>query len=138
MSETDVDAGEETDHEGDAPLPETLTHATWAAALRDGRLLGQSCRECGHVAGAPKAACAHCGSRDLATVRLPTTGEVYTETTVNVPPEGFEEESYQVGMVTVGDARVMARFESAVAIGDGVALSGYVTGEDDAPVPAFE
>lgn len=130
MSEADIDAEPEE-------LPEELTHATWAAALRDGRLLGQACTDCDHVAGAPKAACAHCGSRDLATVRLPTTGTVYTETTVMVPPEGFEQGGYQVGIVAVGDARVMARFETAVEIGDEVTLSGYLATDGD-PVPTFE
>ena len=86
-ADVDADAGTESDSESD--LPE-LTHRTWSEALRSGRLLGQACPDCGHVAGSPKAACAQCGSRSVETVELPTTGEVYTETTVMVPPEGVE------------------------------------------------
>jgi hypothetical protein len=120
-------------------LPETLTYEGWCDGLKNGRLFGQACRECGHVGGTPKAACPHCGSRGLETVSLPTTGEVYTETTVNVPPAGVEERGYQVVIVAVGDARVMARLEGEhVDIGEEVRLAGYVSDEGGAPAPLFE
>ena len=136
MSETEGPADEA---DADADLPERLTHRTWSDALRSGRLLGQACPDCGHVAGAPKAACARCGSRAVETVELPTTGEVYAETTVMVPPEGVEERSYQVAVVQVGDARVMGRIEGdEVAIGDELRLTGYVRGEEGDPGPLFE
>ena len=63
-------------------LPETLRYGDWAQAVTEGRLLGQECGDCGNVEGTPKGACSACGSRALATVELPTTGEVYTETTI--------------------------------------------------------
>jgi hypothetical protein len=130
------ETGSESEDEDD--LPE-LTFRTWSDALRSGRLLGQACPDCGHVAGAPKAACARCGSRDTETVELPTTGEVYTETTVMVPPEGVEERGYQVAIVRVGEARVMGRIEGEeVTIGDELHLAGYVRGEDGDPGPLFE
>jgi hypothetical protein len=133
-----TEPSEESDAE-ESDLPERLTHRTWSGALRSGRLLGQACGDCGHVAGAPKAACAHCGSRTLETVELPTTGEVYTETTVMVPPEGVEERGYQVAIVQVGEARVMGRVNGdGVAIGDELRLAGYVTGQGGAPGPLFE
>lgn len=119
-------------------LPGTLTYETWAEAVREGRLLGQECGQCDHVAGAPKGACAQCGSRDLSTVELPTTGKVYTETTINVPPIQFEERGYQVGLVELGEARVMVRFRSEVAIGDEVELAGYVDTDGGHPAPTFE
>ncbi|WP_255195896.1 Zn-ribbon domain-containing OB-fold protein [Halorarius litoreus] len=120
-------------------LPETLDYATWARAVREGRLLGQECQDCGHVAGAPKGACAQCGSRDIETVELPTTGEVYTETTVNVPPIQFEDRGYQVALVQLGDARVMARIEGDhVDIGEAATLAGYVDEDEDHPAPVFE
>ncbi|WP_255194316.1 Zn-ribbon domain-containing OB-fold protein [Natronobeatus ordinarius] len=102
---------------------ELLTHQTWADALRDGELLGQRCPECGHETAAPKAACGRCGSRALETVALPTAGTVYTETTMSVVPRGFEG-PYQVGVVDLGEARVLARLEGEVAIGDRVELEG--------------
>lgn len=120
-------------------LPETLTYAGWRAGLESGRLLGQACGECAYIGGTPKAACPHCGARSLRTVDLPTTGEVYTETTVMVPPAGVDERGYQVALVQVGDARVMGRIGGEhVDIGDAVVLVGYVSGELGDPGPLFE
>ena len=137
-TESGTEDGSGTESESGSGLPE-LTHRTWSEALRSGRLLGQTCEDCGHVAGAPKAACARCGSRSVETVELPTTGEVYTETTVMVPPEGVEERGYQVAVVQVGEARVMGRIEGErVGIGDELRLAGYVTGERGDPGPLFE
>lgn len=114
-----------------------LTHKAWTAALREGVLLGKSCAECGHVTAAPKAACTRCGCREADVVELPTRGEVYAETTVYVPPEAFaDEDAYGVGLVDVGDARLMAKFEDKPAIGDLVELSG-IADQDIAPGPLF-
>lgn len=119
-------------------LPETLTYSDWAEAVRDGRLLGQDCPDCDHVAGAPKGACAHCGSRDIETVELPTEGEVYTVTTIAVPPSQFESKGYQVALVQLGDARVMGRIEGEeVGIGDTVTLTGVIDEDDGHPAPVF-
>jgi uncharacterized OB-fold protein len=137
-ADTGAGSGSDPGSDSKSDLPE-LIHRTWSEALRSGRLLGQACPDCGHVAGAPKAACAQCGSRSVETVELPTTGEVYTETTVMVPPEGVEERGYQVAIVQVGEARVMGRIEGeAVGIGDELRLAGYVTGEGGDPGPLFE
>jgi uncharacterized OB-fold protein len=123
----------------DIELPESLSYHDWAAAVREDRLLGQECGDCGHVSGVPSGACQECGARDLTTVELPTTGEVYTETTINVPPEQFEERGYQVAVVDLGDARVMVRIEGDhVDIGGDVALSGHIDTDDDHPAPTFE
>lgn len=120
-------------------LPESLSYGDWAAAVRDGRLLGQECGDCGHGGGVPSGACQECGSRDLTTVQLPTEGTVYSETTINVPPEGFEERGYQVAVIDLGDARVMARIDGDhVDIGDDVALSGFIDTDEDHPAPTFE
>lgn len=119
-------------------LPDELTYDDWAGAVERGRLLGQECPDCGHVAGAPTGACPHCGSRDLATVELPREGKVYSETTIMVPPEGFRERGYQVAIVQVGEGRVMARIDGEAAIGEVVALSDYVDADDGHPAPVFE
>lgn len=105
---------------------ERLTYDTWVQALEaDGVLLGQHCTDCGHATGAPKAACARCGSRDVETVQLPTQGTVFTESQINATPDAFEG-PHQVGMVDLGEARIMAQFDSDVAIGDDVELVGTV------------
>lgn len=108
----------------------------WAEAVRDGVLLGQECTECGHVTGAPKAACPYCGDRDIEVVRLPSEGEVYSETTIKVPPEGYEGE-YQVAVIDVGDARVLGRLDGGVDIGDPVELADYMEVKTE-PAPVFE
>lgn len=115
---------------------EGLTVSGWSQALRDGILLGQSCEACGHVTAAPKAACARCGARGLELTRLPTSGEVYSETRIEVAPEGFEA-PYTVGLVSLGQARVLARLPAEAAIGDSVALAGVVAG-GATPAPRFE
>jgi len=112
-----------------------LKHKGWTRALRDGLLLGQTCEVCGHVTGAPKAACARCGSEGISPARLPQTGEVFAETTVHVPPEQFDG-PYQVALVTLGDAQVMARVEDGTCIGDAVELKGTVEA-DRHPGPLF-
>lgn len=114
-----------------------LTYASWKRALREGVLLGQECADCGHATGAPKAACSRCGSRDLEAVELPTTGTVYSETTITVPPRQFtDDDAYQVAIVELDTARVMARIDGTAEIGDEVRLQGTLEA-DDAPAPVF-
>lgn len=116
------------------PETDRVTYADWEAALQEGTLLGQRCADCGHVTGAPKAACAQCGSRALESAELPTTGEVYTETTLEVVPEGFDG-PFQVALVTLGDARVMGHVPEDVEIGATVELTGAIDdGRHAAPV----
>lgn len=125
-----------------APAPEAfledgvLTASAWARALRDGVLLGQRCGSCGHVTAAPKAACASCGERALSVEALPASGEVFSHTTIAVPPDGFAG-PYRVGIVDLGEARVLGRVPDDAAIGEEVSLAGIV--EDDQRVaPRFE
>lgn len=120
-------------------MTDRLSHAEWCEAVVDGRLFGQSCADCGAVQGTPKAACPHCGSLSLETVQLPAEGEVYTETTVNVPPSGIDERGYQVAVVDIGEARVMGRLvDQDVDIGDRVVLSGYDEDQEGNVTPRFE
>lgn len=114
---------------------EGLTHETWARGLRDGVLLGQECTDCEHVLGTPKSVCPACSGRSLVTVRLPTSGEVFSETTIEVTPEGLDDR-YQVAVVDLGSTRLLARVADEVEIGDSVALDGFVQYED-LPGPRF-
>ncbi len=114
----------------------TLGYEEWAKALRDGEVLGQECADCGNVTGTPKAACTDCGSRELSRVDLPEEGTVYTETTVAVTPEGFDD-PYNVGIVQLGEARVLGRLDDGAEIGDEVVFSGTYEHEGE-PSPVFE
>lgn len=120
-------------------MSEGFTHDAWTEAVRDGRLLGAMCRDCGATVGAPTAACPHCGARSLAVRDLPTRGVVYTETTIEVPPAGVEGRGYQVAVVDLGDARVLGRLDDEdVAIGDDVGLAGFLEDDQGTPAPRFE
>lgn len=111
------------------------SYAEWRAALEEGTLLGQRCADCGHETAAPKAACAQCGSRDIVRIELPTEGEVYARTHVAVAPSEFDG-PYDVGLVIVGDARVLARLESDFEIGETVSFQGVFDGPRG-PAPVF-
>lgn len=85
-----------------------LTHAKWEGALVEGALLGLECEECGYVTATPKAACVRCGSRDVNQISLPTTGSVYSKSTIEIAPTA-QGSSYQIAFVDVGEARVLGR-----------------------------
>ncbi|MFD1514195.1 Zn-ribbon domain-containing OB-fold protein [Halomarina rubra] len=105
-------------------VDDRLTHDRWAAALEAGEPLGLRCGECGYVTATPKAACVRCGSRDVATVSLPTTGTVYTKSTIEVAP-GAQGSGYQIALVDLGDARMLGRIADGqrVDIDDTVELA---------------
>jgi uncharacterized OB-fold protein len=103
----------------------SLTHKEWVEALHDDDLLGVTCTDCGATYGTPFAVCNECGGHNMQTTDLPTEGEVYSETTIQVPPVEFEG-PYQVGAVQLDDARVMARLEGDVVIGDPVVFDSVI------------
>jgi hypothetical protein len=112
-----------------------LTYAEWAEALREGDLLAVTCTDCGRTTATPVAVCPDCSSRDLESTTLPREGEVYSETTIQVPPEAFEG-PYQVGLVDVDGTRLMARLEGDAAIGDRVVFEDVLE-EGGEPAPVF-
>ena len=112
-----------------------LAHREWVDALREGDLLGVVCTDCDRTYATPFAACDDCGSRDLERTTLPREGVVYTETTVQVPPEQFEG-PYQVGLVEVDGAKLMARLEGDASIGDRVVFDDVLEESGD-PAPVF-
>ncbi|MFB6185882.1 MAG: Zn-ribbon domain-containing OB-fold protein [Halobacteriaceae archaeon] len=113
-----------------------LTFKQWKKALVDGILVGQECQECGFTTGTPKQACVECSSRDLQTITLPTTGTVHSETTINISPSGFDH-SYQVGVIDLGEARVLGRINGEVSIGDEVSFTEGKRFRDEV-APVFE
>jgi len=132
----------ESEEQNEDEQPETasesgkLTFRGWQEALRDGRLLGEECADCGRVTTFPRGACDGCGSRDLETVELPETGEVYSETSVHVAPEGFEG-GYRLALVDLEGAHVLARIDGEAEIGDTVTFSAVFEESGD-PAPVFK
>lgn len=120
------------------PVADGLTHERWASALERGEPLGLACADCGYVSGTPKAACVRCGSREVSAVALPTTGTVYSKTTVEVAP-GEQGSGYQIALVDLGDARLLGRIADGehVDIDDDVTLAATDEYQSDV-VAVFE
>ena len=58
----------------------------------ENKLLGLKCQECGSITVPPKMTCQKCTSPDMEIVELKGEGKIRTFTTVNVAPEGREDE----------------------------------------------
>jgi uncharacterized OB-fold protein len=69
-----------------------LTFKDYNEALKQNKLLGLKCKQCGAVTAPPKIACGNCASAELDIVELSGKGKIQTFTTVFVPPEGRESE----------------------------------------------
>jgi len=117
-------------------LPDELSFKSWQKALREGCLLGHECEDCGWVTSFPRGACDHCGSRSLTVTGLPETGEVFSETQVNVAPAGFEG-GYRLALVDLNGTHVLARIDGDAEIDDTVTFSDVFEGSDD-PAPIFD
>jgi uncharacterized OB-fold protein len=108
----------------------------WREQLADGTLLGTECASCGQTTATPKRRCSRCGSEQLDGTVLPTTGTVYSETTIEVTPAGFDD-SYQIAIVDLDGTHLTSRIEGSVAIGERVQFADIIT-TDDRPAPVFE
>ena len=64
-----------------------ITVRDYLAALRENRLIGLKCRECGFVTAPPRLACRRCSSRDNEIMELSGKGKIATFTSVCIPPE---------------------------------------------------
>ena len=69
-----------------------LSFKQYNEALKQNKLLGLKCKQCGNIIVPPKIACGKCSSTDLDIVELSGKGKIQTFTTVFVPPEGREGE----------------------------------------------
>jgi uncharacterized protein len=67
-----------------------LTHSQYFAALRENRLVGLQCLDCGGVTVPPKATCEECSSTNLEQARLSGEGIIKTFTVIRVAPQGLE------------------------------------------------
>ena len=69
-----------------------LTFKVYNEALKENKLLGLKCKECGTVTVPPKMVCRKCASPNMEVVELSGKGKIQTFTTCNVAPEGREDE----------------------------------------------
>ena len=81
-----------------------LTFMQYNEALKENKLLGLRCNQCGAITVPPKIVCGECASADIDVVELSGKGEIQTFTTVFVPPEGREEECpYTIVLVSLDE-----------------------------------
>lgn len=77
-----------------------LTFQEYNEALKNDKLLGLKCQQCGNIIVPPKMVCEKCNSTDMEIIELSGKGKIRTFTTINVPPEGRETETpYTIVMV---------------------------------------
>ena len=69
-----------------------LTFKEYNEALKEDRLLGLKCKECGTITVPPKMVCRKCTSPDMEIVQLSGKGKIQTFTVNNVASEGREDE----------------------------------------------
>ena len=69
-----------------------LTFRQYSDALKENKLLGLKCKECGIITVPPKIACRNCASTDMDITELSGKGNIQTYTVVNVASEGREDE----------------------------------------------
>jgi uncharacterized protein len=85
--------------QGDLSFPLPTTNNYWSlmepkptvkeylTALRQNRLMGVKCRECGFVTTPPRLACRRCQSLQTETVEVGGRGKIVSFTVVCIPPE---------------------------------------------------
>ena len=69
-----------------------LNFKQYSEALKQNKLLGLKCKQCGNITVPPKIGCSKCYGTELDIVELSGKGKIQTFTTVFVPPEGREGE----------------------------------------------
>ena len=69
-----------------------LTSKEYSEALKGNKLLGLKCKDCGTITVPPKIVCRKCASPNMEIIELKGKGKIQTFTTVNVAPEGREDE----------------------------------------------
>ncbi len=81
-----------------------LNFKQYNEALKQNKLLGLKCKQCGTITVPPKIVCGNCADTDLDIVELSGKGKIQTFTTVFVAPEGREGECpYVIVMVELNE-----------------------------------
>ncbi|MBI4285946.1 MAG: Zn-ribbon domain-containing OB-fold protein [Chloroflexi bacterium] len=81
-----------------------LTFKKYSEALKQSKLLGLKCLDCGAITVPPKMVCQQCGSTNLEVTELKGSGVIQTFTSVFVPAEGREGECpYIIVMVKLDE-----------------------------------
>jgi uncharacterized OB-fold protein len=126
------------------PLPDYLTESFWDGT-KLGKLILQSCNQCGHIIHYPQPVCPVCLSTDLGTTEVSGRGTVYsfTEATQGFHPFFAEQVPYILGIIELPEQpklRMLSQIVdcdvSDVRIGMDVEVT-YVRVSDDITLPLF-
>ena len=81
-----------------------LTFKAYSEALKQNKLLGLKCQDCGSITVPPKMACRKCSGLNLEIIEINGNGKIRTFTSVNVASEGREAECpYIIVMVELDE-----------------------------------
>ena len=76
----------------------------FAVHLKDGRLMGSLCKDCGFQTFPPRADCPKCMSGSFEFKRYCGKGTLYTYTRIDAPPTGFDDEvPYTIAVVELAE-----------------------------------
>jgi uncharacterized protein len=88
-----------------------LTFYKWRDGLKEGKLLGLKCKECGVITFPPRKVCVECGSENQDIVELSKKGKIVSFTVCIGVPTGFQG-PYAIAMVELNEGcRIMADIE---------------------------
>ena len=79
-----------------------LTYNQFEEGLKQGKLLGLKCNQCGAYTVPPKKVCYQCTSEDMDIAELSGKGKIQSFTTIYVPPAGFQA-AYTVVLVELDE-----------------------------------
>jgi uncharacterized OB-fold protein len=86
------------------PMDSKISVKEYLAALKENRLLGVKCRECGFVTAPPRLACRQCAGHITDLTQLSGKGRVASFTSVFLPPESHRGKApYLVVMVELDE-----------------------------------
>ena len=90
--------------------------AEFARHLKNGRLMGSRCTECGKVSFPPRADCPACPHDEFEYTEMSGRGTVHTFTRIDAAPAGFEDDvPFHLGVIDLEETgRLLANFGDTI------------------------
>ncbi len=118
-----------------------ITVKEYFAALRENRLLGVKCKNCGFITAPPRTACRKCSGMDTEPIELSGKGKIATFTSVHVAPENHRGQTpYLVVIVELDEGSwIMGNLSGIDPQNASIELIGRrVTMKNSPPLPGNE
>jgi uncharacterized OB-fold protein len=105
----------------------------YLAALRENRLLGLKCRQCGFITAPPRLSCRQCAAQDSELTELSGQGKIVTFTSIYVPTHNRQGKTpYLVVMVELAEGPwIMGNLHGVEAATAGLELIGRTVRMDN-------